>query len=333
MSQSSGSNLKLLYLLRMFEEKTDEENGISMREILSWLESRGISAERKSIYDNIEALVRVGYDITSYRKNRTTYYKLNSRLFEPPELKLMVDTIATSKLITAEQSQNLIKKIEKLGSNRQASALQRNVYVYDRPKTKNENVFNNIEILTEAINNHKIINFEYYRWSKDKKLVLRQNGIKENISPQGLEFYDGNYYLIAIDNSVEKIRHYRVDKIGKIVLSGDDKKRTEKKIEFPKYSAQMLSMFAGPTRELRFEVDEENVGILIDRFGAAAVKILPIPTAAGKYICRVELQVSNQLLGWILSVSDKVDFIGPEDVREQYQSLLRQTLSNMSSNR
>lgn len=333
MAQSPNQKLKLFYLFQILEEYSDSEQGITMNEILARLESRGIQAERKSIYTDFEALRGLGYEIGKEKRDYKTFYSLRTRLFDLPELKLLVDTVATSRLLTEKQSEQLIRKIEKLGSRRQAGELQREVYIYDRPKSDNDGAFDNIGVLTEAIRTNRMIDFEYFRWNKEKKTVLRENGHKTDISPEFLEFSDGKYYLVAFDTNAGMVKHYRVDKMGGIRING---KETVKRIggaERRQYSAKMSHMFSGKEEELRFEVAEDKIGILIDEFGLPAVRILPVPAAGGNLICCVKLQVSNQLFGWLFGVSEEVRLIAPETVVGQYQCLLKQNLSSMSSAR
>ncbi|MGN0164661.1 MAG: helix-turn-helix transcriptional regulator [Lachnospiraceae bacterium] len=332
MAKLQNQKLKLIYLLRILEENTDSEHCISMESIISKLEAMGVSAERKSIYTDFDYLRVAGYDVVKVKKNKTYGYYLATRNFELPELKMMVDAVSTSKLVTKEQSEALIKKLEKLCSRYQADELQRSVFIYDRPKSRNESVFENIGLLTDAIRQKKLIDFDYYQWNKNKQLVLRENGNKHNIGPEFLEFMDGNYYLIAYDTNAEKIKHYRVDKMGNIVINRDAKRSYKiARIDQPKYSAQLSNMFSGEEKEIRLEAYEKNLGVIIDKFGYPAVKVIPLPTAGGKYICRINLQISNQLFGWLLGVSDLVTLVGPEDVVEDYQSLLRQNFSSKSS--
>ena len=140
MAKGSNQKLKLLYLLKMLEEKTDEENTMSINEMIAELDRYGISAERKSIYDDLEALKHYGLDIAS-RKSKTTEYFVASRLFELPELKLLVDAVQCSKFVTHKKSDQLIKKIESLASRKQAMSLHRQVYVSNRVKTINESIY------------------------------------------------------------------------------------------------------------------------------------------------------------------------------------------------
>ena len=53
MPKGTNQKLKLIYLIKIMMEKTDEEHGITMPEILAALESYGVSAERKSTLDGV----------------------------------------------------------------------------------------------------------------------------------------------------------------------------------------------------------------------------------------------------------------------------------------
>ena len=122
MAKGSNQKLKILYLMKILLEKTDEENTMTVNEMIAELDKYGIAAERKSIYDDLEALRHYGIDITS-RKTRTTDYFVGNRLFELPELKLLVDAVQCSKFITHRKSNELINKIESLASKYQAMLL------------------------------------------------------------------------------------------------------------------------------------------------------------------------------------------------------------------
>ena len=80
--RNSKQKLKLLYLIQIFDEYTDEEHGITMSEIIKKLDDNGIKAERKSIYDDIEQLGTVGYEIVTEKLNRETVYKTVTRKFD-----------------------------------------------------------------------------------------------------------------------------------------------------------------------------------------------------------------------------------------------------------
>lgn len=100
MSQGSNQKLKLIYLMKILLEKTDEIHSINMHEIIASLEAYGISAERKSVYNDMELLRAYGMDIIGEQKKRTYYYHIGNRQFELAELKLLVDFVQSAKFIT-----------------------------------------------------------------------------------------------------------------------------------------------------------------------------------------------------------------------------------------
>jgi Fe2+ or Zn2+ uptake regulation protein len=167
MAKGTNQKLKLLHLMKILLEKTDETHSITMPEILSSLEKYDVTAERKSIYDDLEALRVFGIDIIGEQRNKTYYYRVGKRDFELAELKLLVDAVQSSKFITAKKSNELIKKLENLSSKYEASQLQRQVYVAGRIKTMNESIYYNVDKIHAAIGaNVKTYNTDgiYGRW-------------------------------------------------------------------------------------------------------------------------------------------------------------------------
>ena len=190
-------------LMKMFLERTDEEHPVSVNQMIDELALYDIKAERKSIYDDIEALRVYGLDIIKV-KGKTTGYYIASRDFEIPELKLLVDAVQCSKFIAPKKSKELIKKLEGLASQHQGKLLNREVCSTNRPKTFNESIYLNVDILHEAISKKKEIRFKYFDYSLNKRKIYRKNGDsqeKENAvyytSPYGLSWDDEHYYLIS----------------------------------------------------------------------------------------------------------------------------------------
>lgn len=128
MARESNQKLKILYLMKILLEETDETHSISMAEMISELNAYGITAERKSLYSDMEGLRQYGMDIIREQRDRTFYYHVGNRQFELAELKLLVDSVQSAKFITAKKSNELIKKIEGLASNYEALQLHRQVY-------------------------------------------------------------------------------------------------------------------------------------------------------------------------------------------------------------
>ena len=143
MAKSSNQKLKLLYLLKFLMQCSDEEHPLSTAQLIEELGRKGISAERKSIYADIEALCQFGIDIVQVKGKNGGYY-IGARDFEIPELKLLVDSVQSSKFITQEKTYKLISKIENLASVYDGQLLQRQVYVSNRVKSMNESIESSI---------------------------------------------------------------------------------------------------------------------------------------------------------------------------------------------
>ncbi len=198
MAQGENQRLKMLYLVKIFSEETDDEHGLSLKEIASRLNSYGVTADRKTLYNDFENLRTFGYDIITEQKGRDLLYHMGKRTFELPELKLLVDSVQSAKFLTEKKSNQLIKKIESLGSIYDAKHLQRQVLISGRIKTMNESIYYSVDILHEAISRNKQVRFHYYQWNVQKRMELRKNGMWYQVSPWGLMWDDENYYLVEV---------------------------------------------------------------------------------------------------------------------------------------
>lgn len=174
MSKGTNQKLKLIYLIKIMLEKTDDTHGLTMPQILSELEAHDVSAERKSIYTDFETLRTLGIDIVQEQQGKVYSYHVASRQFEIAELKLLVDAIQSSKFITEKKSKQLIRKLEGFASTYEAKQLQRQVYVSGRIKTMNESIYYNVDEIHKAIASNKKIRFQYFQWNIRKQTELRK---------------------------------------------------------------------------------------------------------------------------------------------------------------
>ena len=198
MPRSANQKKKLSILRSAFLERSDETHPLTMKDLIDTLASHGISAERKSVYNDIEALRELGLDICTVR-GKTTGYFLGSRDFELPELKMLVDAVRASKFISEKKSARLIKKLSSLANVHDRKALNRAVFVSNRAKTENESTYYTVDAIHEAMEDNKNITFKYFRWTSEKKKEFRKNGERYNVSPWSLVWDDSNYYLIGYD--------------------------------------------------------------------------------------------------------------------------------------
>ncbi len=325
MAKSEGQKLKLLYILKWLTERTDESHAMSGQEIIEALEKEGISAERKSIYSDIQALRDFGYDIITTKKRDNSGYYMASREFELAELKLLVDAVQSSKFITAKKSKVLIEKLEKLVSRYDAKQLQRQVYVSERNKNSNESIYYSVDDIHKAIQENKRIRFKYYDWGADKQMHFRKDGAFYEVSPFFLVWKDENYYLVAFDEKESIMKHFRVDKMHSLSVVKKDRAGIDdaKKINPAVYTQQNFGMFAGDEQMITLQFPEKQIGIIIDRFG----KEIDIRNR-GEGICsaRVMVAVSNQFFGWVTGLGGLVQIMSPESVVSDYKAYLKQIL-------
>jgi len=328
MAKSTGQKLKLLYILKILSENTDEEHPISMKQLLEELEAVGVQVERKTVYTDIEDLKFFGYDILRNSSKTEGGYYLASREFELPELKLLVDAVQASKFITVKKSQELIGKLEKLTGKHEANRLQRQVYVVNRVKTSNESIYYNVDNIHRGIQDNVQITFQYLDWTLDKKLMPRKNGMQYQVSPWALIWQDENYYLVGFDAAEKKIKHYRVDKMGTIELTSKkrDGETAFEQFDIAKYTNKMFGMFGGEECMLTIQFTNRLIGVVLDRFG----KEVDIRKRdENHFSVRVKVAVSGQFFGWLTGLGKEAVILAPVEVAEEYKKYLQQILFNL----
>ena len=321
MPKGTNQKLKLYYLGKIMKEKTDDQHGLTMPEIQKHLEEYEVTADRKSLYDDLETLKVLGYDIISGKTGKNYTYRVGKKKFEVAELKLLVDAVQSSKFITEKKSRDLIKKITDLASEYEAAQLKREVVVQGRIKTMNESIYYVVDDIHNAISSNRKVRFEYMRWNLQKKMEPRKDK-PYVVSPWALTWDDENYYMIAYDSEEGKIKHYRVDKMRKITVLPEKREGKElfKEFNLAAYAKKSFGMFGGEETTVKLAFKDELVGVLIDRFG----KDIPIHPAKreGWSVTHVTVALSDQFLGWIFSLGRNVKIEGPKEVVDKFQSEL-----------
>jgi len=324
MAKSEGQKLKLLYIIKMLEEFSDENHPLSTAEIMKRLDALGIHAERKSIYDDIAKLCDFGYDIIQIHSRLGGGYYLAAREFELPELKLLVDAVQSSRFITTKKSRELIKKLENKVSKYDAGKLQRQVYVAGRIKTENESIYYNIDNIHRGIQENKQISFQYMDWNLKKEMVLRPNGQK-TVSPWALIWREENYYLAAYDNVDNKMKHYRVDKMGQVTVLETKREGLEQfsQMDLAAYTNQTFGMYGGNDEIVTLQFPNRLVGVVLDRFGKEADMR---PMKDDTFRIRVKVAISGQFYGWLSGIGKEAVIVSPDSVKNGYKEWLEDIL-------
>ena len=318
MARSSNQKLKLLCLARIFIENTDVAHTLTLSQIADELGKYEISAERKSLYDDIECLRLFGLDICVRRDRRVGYY-LGKRDFELTELKLLIDAVNSSKFITSKKSASLIKKIERLGGKHDAALLDRYADAYSTPKAENEEIFCNVDMISRAITQNRRICFKCFSWGIDKRREILGAGQFYCVSPWALVWYGEEYYMIAYDSESASIVPYRVDKMLELFV---DRQNREGASEFEAwandaYTKQSFGLVGEGLASVRLSCDVSLIDEVIDLFG----KNIVIANYGGRFEFTSKVMLGNKFYAWVLSHGEHVKIITPESLNDKVRNL------------
>ena len=313
MARSSYQKLKPLYIMNYLLQNSDEEHPVTIKQIVEYLGAQGITAERKSIYDDIEALRFYGLDIIHVDAGRFQGYYVAQRNFELPELKLLVDSVQSSKFITHKKTMTLIRKIEKLASIHEAQLLQRQVYVKNRIKTMNESIYYNVDAIHDGISQNRKIQFKYFEYTVEKTRHYRKDGAFYVVSPYALTWDDENYYMVAFDSEAGIIKHYRVDKMTDISTLEEhrDGRDAFEALDMAVYARKVFGMFSGEDVTVRLRFENHLVGAVLDRLGQ---DVMIVRDGDDHFTVSAEVVVSPQFFAWVCGFGAAAQIIGPEHV-------------------
>lgn len=306
--------------MKIFLEKTDVDNALSTKDLINELAKYGISVERKTIYSDIELLRLYGLDIECHQSKTFKYY-ISSRVFELPELKLLIDAVQSSRFITKKKSLKLIEKIFSLTSIYQAKQLNRHVHIANRPKTINENIYYSVDTIHEAINIGKKISFKYFDYNTDKKKVYRKNGGRYTQTPIALCWNDDSYYLITYNKKYDESVHYRVDRISHVEISSEDADSVDsKRFNTAEHGKKVFGMFGGKAIKACLSFDNQLVNVVLDHFGKDTI----IFKDNDRFQISVEIIDSPVFLAWMFQFGKRAEIIEPNELKESMKKLIEE---------
>ncbi len=327
MPRSENQKLKLYYIIELFKKKSSEENPVSVADIIDYLAEKGINAERKSIYRDIEAMISLGFDVVSVHNKRFSYY-LGERDFQIAELRMLVDAVQASRFITARKSAELIKKLESLVAECDAEKLQSQVFVTNRIKSSNESIYYTVDSIHNAIQLNSKICFYYFDWDVKKEKVFRHRKKKYCISPWALIWNNENYYLIGYDSDEAKIKHYRVDRMISLEISELKREGQAEflEIDIEHYSECYFGMYSGEIQKVTLRCSNKVTNAVIDRFGKE-IEFLPTKDE-NTFDINVRVAVSPVFYSWVFMFGGDVKIIAPQRIAKELDNMARRYLDN-----
>lgn len=328
MAEKGYTKLKLLLIKQYLEKYSDEENLVNADELMAMLEENGITCERKSIYTDIATLKGYGVDISTEKRG----YRILNRDFELPELRLLMDAVQAANFISAKKSKELIGKICTLCSINQAKTLEKQVYIENRNKCTNEEIYYNIDLVNKAIVRKRKVSFTYIKRVIDEqaKEIVREE--KEFVvSPYALIWSNDHYYLVSNNAKYDNLMHTRIDRMKKVEIL-DEQSRDFAEVspyrsffDSADYSGKLFNMFSGDTQKLTLRCSDSILEEMVDRFGDDCKIRKVSKDNKESFILDTKCVCSEGLVSWIMQFGNKVEVINPEslrnDVREKAISI------------
>lgn len=330
MTAMNAQKLKVLHLMEIMRTQTDPKHGLTMPQIIEKLAERGITAERKSMYRDIEALREFGFDIRTLQR-QPVQYVLAERDFELPQLMLLIDAVQSSKFLSDGSSRALVKSIRSMASLPERSALDKQVHVYGRPKRQNQSDFVVVDKLQDAMAAKKKVSFKYFRYNAEKKKEYRKDGSRHTVTPVNLTYSDGSYYLVAFSDADGEIRNYRVDRMEQVEKLDEPRERNEviASYDADEVAECVFGMYEGERVMATLKVASEVMNVVIDRFGRD-VEAKPVNKGAFAKL-RVPVKASPVFYGWLATLGADVKIESPKKLRESYLEWLQQIVGSYAT--
>jgi len=349
-----NQKIKPYVVLQYLLKYSDENNVCSAFDIIAFLEDCGLSAERRSIYRDIEEINKVSLMLENecsideaeemllddednelklivYDKNKKGFY-VRQRHFDLNDIRLLAECVYSAKFIAEGQAKRLVDVVCDFVSENQAEKIRHNAFLTDRVKTINKSVLNNISLINEAMSKEiegekhipEKISFKYLKYSLDDlgKQVERKHGAKFVVSPFQLLINDGNYYLLAYDDYSKMMKTYRVDRMKSVSFTGEPREGQEEfdKIDLKSYTQRVFSMYGGEKKRVTLRFINPLLDTAIERFGTKDVIYSKVDDTHFSVTAQVE--ISNQFFGWILGFGNRVKLLAPDDVADQFRAYL-----------
>lgn len=312
------AQIRLLLLQKYLLECTDEQHSVSVSDILIFWEQHGIQAGRKSVYSDIEILQNSGMDIICVKSTQNRYF-VGCRLFELPELKLLVDAVESSHFITAKKSEMLIEKLGHLTSTTHAEQLNRHIYMDGTAKPNNETIYYTIDAIQNAIQDKHSISFQYYEYTQEKRKVLKHDGYRYVFSPYALIWNRDYYYVVGWSEKHEKLAQFRVDRIASIehLESGYVE---DESFDPATYVREVFGMYNDDSCAVTLLCHNSTMRNIIDRFGED-VEITPVD--AEHFRISVNVAPSPPFFSWVFTFGGCIRIEGPDSVLEEMRQMAK----------
>ncbi len=282
-------------------------------------ELHGIDIDRRTLYTDIKVLNKHGYEVFC-KKSRQNEYYIIERQFDIPELRVLMDAVEAANFISEKQSRELLDKVASLGGSYHQKLLLRNNSIFHTTKHSNDEIFNSIFEIEEAVNRNKKVEFKYFDLDYQGNQILRKEGKKYEVNPVATLFTNDRYYLVCFSDKYQNYSNYRIDRM--LEVKKLDKERTESNLieEFDagNYRKQLFGMFVGEPQDITLSFDSSMIDVIFDKFGENIL----ISKKDDSYQTTVQVVVSDQFYGWLVGLGGKVALILPINIVDKFREYI-----------
>lgn len=325
MARDNYRKVKLIKLLELLRQHTDEQHPMTTNQICAAMDQMGIPCDRRIVTQDVIALNELGYEIMATMIGHEKAYYVEDRGFSVPELKILIDAVHASSFITEKKSRELIEKIAALAGSHRAEVLKRNMVCFNNRKHSNEKILYAVDTLEEAVLNQKKVIFLYFDLDENGQRVYRRDGHHYVVEPVALVFNEDNYYMVCYSSRHDSTSSYRIDRMDgvKIIDEPCSEKAVALRDEVASYTEQAFKMFGGQPEDVVLEFDRRLIGIVYDKFGEG-VKM--IPSGENKCIATLKVRISPTFWGWLFQFAGQMRVISPASVVDAYLDQARSLL-------
>jgi predicted DNA-binding transcriptional regulator YafY len=315
---------RVLYLLRYLCQYSDEDHPVTTAEIRQELAEKSCPATVETLRDDILMLRESGFDILINESNgRSTTYAWVDRAFDTAELQILIDAVASARFIPLSKTQNLIRKLSDMAGPSHAEEIRPAVLSAEFIKTKDPQFLYIIEKIREGIQRKRKIAYQYFEYDLEKNRVPRHGGEEYIVSPYAMIWRYDRYFLIGRSDKREKISVYRVDRMGLPRITGDEIVPPPVTFNIRDYSEKIFWMYDGEEKQVMLRCKHHMMENIIDAFGQ---DVTPGNITEDTFDVTVDVSVSNTFFSWALGYAGDMTIAGPEEVKQQYVSLLKREI-------
>lgn len=318
MAQENWQKYKLLKLLEMLRQETDEDHPLPTSAICSKLGEMGISCERRTLTKDIAVLNALGYEVMWEWVGKEKGYYIEDRSFTVPEIKILIDAVQAASFVTEKKTAELIDKIANLGGSHKADILKSNMVRFNTRKHSNESIYYNVGFIEDALQQQLKLSFCYFDLDENGEKVYRREHREYVVEPVALVFNEDNYYLMAYSAKYDGTANYRVDRMDRVEVVDEhiSEKACELRGGLDDYTEQVFKMYGGQQEDIVLEFDAKLIGVVYDKFGEDTKMIR---SGENKCVATVKVQISPVFWGWLFQFGNQMKILSPERLADEYK--------------